>query len=383
MMRRGVEVDVACNSGDERFDRLARSGMKMLPLTVGPWKSAATWLTLRRELRQLMARKAYDMCVVHTPAISWITRRLAARASIPVVAYTAHGLPFFERQGACTYRALLAVETFCGRYTDLLMVMNSVDLAAAREHRLVKPGGLVRHIPGVGVDTQRWQRPTPPEKLHALRQELSLEPQTRVVAYIGRLMDTKGVLDLVEALSRLCRSGRDVALVVAGTGPLDGAMAEAAARGGVADRLHLLGWRDDVTALMALADVVALPSTYREGLPAVLMEAAAAGKPVVAYRNRGSDDIIVDGETGRSVPARDVAALTDAVGRLVDDADLARRMGDAGRRRVNATFGYLQAVRAQLGAYADALEAKGIDASQLRGDLGQPVFSLAEGQGGP
>lgn len=383
LMRRGVDVDVACNSGDERFETLRSVGMNVLPLTVGPWTSAATWLTLRRELRDLMARKAYDICVVHTPAISWLTRRLASRAGIPVVAYTAHGLPFFERQGACTYRALLAVEKFCGRYTDLLMVMNSVDLAAAREHRLVKPGGLVRHIPGVGVDTERWQRPTPPEKLDALRRELSLGPQTRVVAYIGRLMETKGVLDLVEALSRWRGSGRDVALVVAGTGPLDRAMAEAAARAGVADRLHLLGWRDDVTALMALADVVVLPSTYREGLPAVLMEAGAVGKPVVAYQNRGSDDIVVDGETGYRVPARDVVALTDAVGRLVDDPALARRMGDAGRRCVNVTFGYHQAVRAQLDAYAGALEAKGIDASGLRGDLGDPVFSLAEGQGEP
>ncbi len=383
LMRRGIEVDVACNSGDERFEKLRSAGMNVLPLTVGAWTSAGTWLTLHRQLRDLMARKAYTICVVHTPAISWITRCMAAAAGIPVVAYTAHGLPFFERQGPLTYCTLLAVEKFCARYTDLLLVVNSVDAAAAAEHRLVKPGGLVRHIPGPGIDVGRWQQAPSPEKLAALRQELSLGRDTRVVTYMGRLMETKGVLDLVEMLALLRQSGRDVVLVIGGTGPLQQAMSDLAARRGVADRLRLLGWRDDGVALMWLTDVLVLPSTYREGLPTVLMEAGAAGKPVAAYRNRGSDDIIVDGETGYSVAAGDVEALAAAVGRLTDDSELARRMGEAGRRRISSTFGFAQGVRAQLDAYADALEAKGIDASQLRGELGDPVFSLVEGQGQP
>ena len=135
----------------------------------------------------------------------------------------------------------------------------------------------------------------------------------------------------------------------------------------------------EIEVLEHLADVLALPSTYREGLPTVLMEAGAAGKPVVAYRNRGSDDIIVDGETGFSVPAHNVAALTEAIARLLDDRNLAGRFGEAGRRRVCSTFSFAQGVRGQLDAYADALEAGGINASLLRGPLGEPVFSLAAG----
>jgi len=381
LMRRGVEVNVACNSGDQRFDELGRIGMKTIPLTVGSWNCPRTWWTLCRELREVLSRKEYDICVVHTPAMSWITRRQAARAGIPVVAYMAHGLPFFDRQGPLVYRTMLAVEKFCARYTDLLLVINSVDAAAAQQQRLIKPGGLVRHIPGSGIDLGRWQNKPAEQQLAALRRELSIGSDTRIITYMGRLIDSKGVLDLIKVLARLVETGRDVVLVVAGQGPLTEAMAKRAAEQRLVERVRLLGWRDRdyVAELMFLTDVLVLPSTYREGLPTVLIEAGAARKPVVAYRNRGSDDVIVDGQTGFSVPGHDVAALTDAIARLLDDRDLARRMGEAGYERVRSTFSFAQGVQAQLDAYAEALRQKGIDASLLDGPPGEPIFSLADG----
>jgi glycosyltransferase involved in cell wall biosynthesis len=381
LMRRGVEVDVACNSQEAQFGKLAAAGMSMLPLGTGSWARPGTWLTIRRQLRDHLARKRYDICVVHTPAISWLTRREAARAGVPVVAYTAHGLPFFERQNWLVYQTLLAIEKHCARSTDLLLTVNSDDTREAQRRSLVKPGGLIRHIPGPGIDVGRCAAPPPPGKLDALRCEFSLSPTAHVVVYLGRLMASKGVLDLVEMLARLAQAGRDVHLLVAGGGELAEAMARRAAQRRVADRLHLLGWRDDNVPLLHLADLLVLPSTYREGLPTVLMEAAAAGKPTVAYRNRGSNDIILDGRTGYLVPAHDVAQLTDRVARLLDDAALARSLGEAGRRHVAATFSYAQGVAAQLDAYAAALEAKGLDAAVLRGPLGEPVFSLAAGPG--
>jgi glycosyltransferase involved in cell wall biosynthesis len=381
LMRRGIDVDVACSHTDLLFDKLSAAGMHLVPLTVGSWSRPATWLTLRRELPALFARKKYDICVVHTPAISWITRREATRAAVPVVAHMTHGLPFFERQDWLVYRTLLAVEKHCARYTDLLITINADDTREAQRQQLVKPGGLVRQVPGSGLDVDRWSAP-PPEKLEDLRRRFSLAPSARVLFYAGRLMASKGVLDLIEVLTSLARQGRDVHLIVAGTGELAEAMRRRALQRGVQPRLHLLGWRDDIVSLMHLADLLLLPSTYREGLPTVLIEAGAAGKPVIAYRNRGSNDIVFDGRTGFLVPADDLDALTSRVAQLLDDPALARAMGEAGRRHVAATFSYAQGVGAQLEAYAAALEAKGLDAAVLRGPLGPPVFSLATGQGG-
>lgn len=376
LMRQGVDVDVACNQTDSRYQRLVDSGMHMLPLTVGSWNRMRTWLTLRRQLRELMSRRQYDICVVHTPAMSWIVRSEAARAGIPVVAYTAHGLPFFERQGRLKYRTMLHIEKRAARHTDLLLVVNSDDAAAAARHRLVKrKGGIVRWIPGPGIDADRWSGDGDAEALAALREEFHIGSQTKCVLYMGRLMDTKGVIDLVEAVARLKADGYDLVLVVAGTGELEDVMRERAAERGLAERMHLLGWRDDGVSLMHLADVLVLPSTYREGLPTVLLEAGATGKPVVAYNNRGSRDIIVDGETGYLIQAGDVHALAEAMGRVISDPELARRMGEAGRRRVRSTFAFDQGVRAQLDAYAAALEIKGIDAAILKQPLGEPLFA--------
>jgi glycosyltransferase involved in cell wall biosynthesis len=379
LMRRGIEVHVACNRGHWHYRELAKAGMHMRPLTLGPWSKAATWRRLGSEMRRLMASLAYDLCVVHTPAISWLARREAARARIPAVAYTAHGLPFFERQGWLTFLMMLAVEKHCARYTDLILLVNSVDAAAARRHKLVKLGGIIRHIPGPGIDVPRWHHLHGPDRLATLRRELALADTTRTILFVGRLMKSKGVLDLVEVVARLRAAGRDIALLVAGQGPLENAVRRLAERRGVTSCVQLLGWRDDVVALTHLADLLALPSTYREGLPTVLMEAGAAAKPVVAYRNRGSDDVIEHGRTGYSVPAGDVDELTCAIGRLVDDPELARRMGEAGYERISTTFGFAQGVRAQLDAYADILEFKGIDAASLRGELGEPLFAMASG----
>ena len=376
LMRQGVEVDVACNQTDSRYGQLVDAGMHMLPLTVGPWNKVRTWITLRGQLREIMSRRQYDICVVHTPAISWITRREAARAAIPVVAYTAHGLPFFERQGWLKYRTLLRIEKQAARFTDLLLVMNSEDARSAREHRLVKPGGIVRRIPGSGINAARWAGAVDSQVLETMHREFRMGPQTKCVLYMGRLMETKGVMDLVEAAARVKSLGHDISLVVAGTGELQSAMLKLAEERGLGEQTHVLGWRDDVVELMHLADVLVLPSTYREGLPTVLLEAGAAGKPAVAYRNRGSSDAVVDGQTGYLTPPRDVEALAGAIVKLLGDADHARQLGLAGRQRVIEEFDFVHGARAQLDAYAAALEAKGIEAECLRRPLGEPRFEM-------
>jgi glycosyltransferase involved in cell wall biosynthesis len=98
------------------------------------------------------------------------------------------------------------------------------------------------------------------------------------------------------------------------------------------DRLRRLGYREDVPALLAAADIFALPSHF-EGLPMSVIEAMLTGLPVVATRVRGPREQVVDGVTGMLVPAMKVAPLAAALRRLVEDADLRVRMGEAGRAR--------------------------------------------------
>jgi glycosyltransferase involved in cell wall biosynthesis len=158
------------------------------------------------------------------------------------------------------------------------------------------------------------------------------------VLYAGRLSSEKGVLELVEAAS-------DLNLVVAGDGPLRDRVP--GARGFVPPaELH---------RLYARAAVVACPSR-REGFGVVCLEAMAHARPVVATSVGGLRDLVVDGETGLTVPARDPAALRAALERLLGDRELRRRLGAAGRERARIHFSWDAVTDATLAAYAEAAE---------------------------
>jgi glycosyltransferase involved in cell wall biosynthesis len=117
-----------------------------------------------------------------------------------------------------------------------------------------------------------------------------------------------------------------------------------------------IGWQSDVLMFMAMMDVFVLP-TYREGLPNVLLEAAALGIPTVTTNATGARDAVVNGETGLVVTVRDAEALKDALLTLAGDRLLRRRMGDAGRRWVSEHFDRHQVWRRQIDEYRALLAA--------------------------
>lgn len=163
------------------------------------------------------------------------------------------------------------------------------------------------------------------------------EPQT--LLFLGRLEEEKGVFVLIEALALL--AGRYPALraVVAGEGNMD-ALRAAATAAGVPERLELPGWvaGEAKARLLARAGLFVLPSRF-EGLPMALLEAQAAGLPVVATRVGGIPQVVTDGVNGLLADPDDVASLVEALVPLLADVELARRMGEIGRERVLAGYG--------------------------------------------
>ena len=157
------------------------------------------------------------------------------------------------------------------------------------------------------------------------------------VLYAGRLSEEKGVLELVEAAQGL-------PLVVVGDGPL---------REQVPGALGFVA-HDELLRLYERAAVVVCPSR-REGFGVVCAEAMAHGRPVVACAVGGLLDLVVDGETGLLVPALDPAALREALERLLGDAELRRRLGEAGRVRARAAFSWERFARLTVRAYEDVL----------------------------
>ena len=143
--------------------------------------------------------------------------------------------------------------------------------------------------------------------------------------------------------------------MIAGEGPERSALEAQARTLGLADRVVLLGYRDDVCDLLASCDLFVLPSLF-EGLPLSVLEAMAAGKPVVATAIGGTDEAVVHGETGLLVPPADAASLAKAIRTALSDPRLSQRLGAAGRARVYQEFSAQTMVRHITEIYDELLD---------------------------
>jgi glycosyltransferase involved in cell wall biosynthesis len=189
----------------------------------------------------------------------------------------------------------------------------------------------------------------------AVRAELGLPGDAPLVGEVGRLCDVKGQRELIQALAHV----PEARAVLVGAdleqgGAYQRQLEQTAEAVGVRDRVVFAGRRNDVGDVLAELDVFALPS-WTEGLPLVVLEAMARRTPVVATKVGGTPEVVVDGETGLLVPPRDPEALAAALRRLLEDADLRRRLGDAGYARVRDRFSAEAMMRRVLELYDEVL----------------------------
>lgn len=183
-----------------------------------------------------------------------------------------------------------------------------------------------------------------------LRRELGGDERTPLVLHPARLLEQKAQRDVLRAAAAM----PGVRFLFAGDGP-DRAVLEAASRElGVADRVTFLGRRRDVRDLMEACDVVVLPSRF-EGLPVALLEAMAAGRPVVATRIGGVEEVVTPDEDGILVEPGDAPALAGAIHRLLTDVEAARRIGAEAARTIRERFSAGAMCRRVMEIYADVL----------------------------
>ncbi len=171
-----------------------------------------------------------------------------------------------------------------------------------------------------------------------LRKEWGAGPDTTLFGVAARFVSQKSLDTLIDGFAILCRShpAVDARLVMVGCGPLETPLREQATRLGISDRITWPGFRHDIPVVMSALDVFCL-SSVNEGFGLVLLEAMAAGRPVVGTRVSSLPEIVVDGETGFLVPPRQAEAFANAMARLLDPK-LRDQMGRAGRERVAREF---------------------------------------------
>ena len=296
------------------------------------------------QLRRLLARLAPD--IVHTATVkpNLYGGSLCRHAGRPVVMnVTGLGTAFVDRspwRRALQRFVLQWYRWVAGPANTWLVLENGDD---ERIFAAAQVGDSSRRtvLPGAGVDLAEF---TASEEPHA---DLPL------VVMPARLLWDKGVGEFAAAARRLRAEGVRARFVLVGGEDPDNRSAVPArvvqewVAGG---DLEWWGFRGDMPHILASAAVVCLPS-YREGMPGVLLEAAAAGRPVVTTDVPGCRDAVLPGETGLMVPARDAGALASALRTLLEDAALRQRMGAAARRRAETGFSRERVLSSTLGIY--------------------------------
>ncbi|MCK4325604.1 GT4 family glycosyltransferase PelF [bacterium] len=159
----------------------------------------------------------------------------------------------------------------------------------------------------------------------------------RIIGAIGRLIVQKGLKYLIHAMAITLKQVPQTKLLIIGDGPERGNLCELAGRLGITDKVIFLGFQKDITRFLRTMEILAMPSLF-EGLPVVALEAMTLEKPVIATKILGVDEVVEDGKTGVLVPPRNPDALAHAIIELLNDVEESKRMGMAGRERVEKYF---------------------------------------------
>ncbi len=176
---------------------------------------------------------------------------------------------------------------------------------------------------------------TPP--VYDMRTKWSDDPDVKFIGFVGQLDKRKGLYDLLWAFAKTQENFNKVHLVIAGDGPLLNEIKVFCAENNLTDKVHLIGFQDQIDEIMKAIDCLVLPSLW-EGFGIVLIEAMAAGKPVLTTNVSSMPEIVVNRETGLIVPVNNVESLTVALLEILRNPELARKWGEKGRQRVMEKF---------------------------------------------
>jgi glycosyltransferase involved in cell wall biosynthesis len=326
-LREPFQASLVCGVGGLLDPEAERAGgpvtfLRHLVRPIDPWHDLLAFLALRRHF----LRTRPHIVHTHSSKAGILGRAAAAAAGVPVVVHTIHGFGFHAEQSWAGRALGIGLERCVAPLTTHVVAVSRHNLDQGARLGFIDPlrASIIRS--GVRIAAFR-EAAADRDAGKALRADLGIPAGAPLVGMVACLKPQKAPLDFVEVAARVAAARPDAAFLIAGDGELRPAVEEHARRLGLAGRLHLLGWRRDVPRVMAGLDVVLLTSLW-EGLPRVVPEAIAAGRPVVATAVDGTAEILRDGENGFVARPHDRDGLAARVLRLIEDPALGRRLAE-------------------------------------------------------
>ena len=278
------------------------------------------------DLVRIIKTEKPDVVHTHTSKAGLLGRLAAKIASVPFIVHTPHGHVFFGHFGPVLSRVFLWVERLLSPLADRVVALTDGEIRDYTDFNVYTKDKLVKIHSGVDIEKFKQGAANAVEK----KRSLGLEQNGMVVGFIGWLLPIKGPMRLLKAMEGVWQDHADTNLVFIGKGDLDVDLRAEALKTGANGRVNFLGWRSDIDEIMPLFDIFVLPS-LNEGMGRVLVEAMAAGKPIVASNVGGIPDLVQHDHNGLLVPPGDEKALAAAIMQLIDDPVKAKMMGQRSR----------------------------------------------------
>lgn len=353
-LRERMDVTLACADGPA-VASLRAEGFRVVTFPIRRKLTPVADLRAITALTRVLRRERVDLLHSYVPKGGLVGQVAGTLARVPRRIQTWQGILHAPSMPRWQRIVLPATDRLINRLAHRVIYVSHGDLTFSIENGLCDPAKA--RFTGSGIDVERYDPAAlPAEAGRQVRERLGIPPDAFVALSVGRFVADKGFRELADAAARLVARHDDlwfiwIAPVLAGE---DGVLPDALARRpDLRGRVLKLPAQDDVRPYYRAADVFVHPS-YREGVPKVLMEAAAMGLPIAASDIPGCREVLTDGDTGLLFPPRNVDRLTAALEEVYAGRAAARRRADAARRDVRQRFDQ-RALAERIGAVYEEL----------------------------
>lgn len=301
-------------------------------------------------LAYILRKKRVDIVHTHNPSAHLYGTIAARLALIPIVVNTRHGVGVGERPvgNVLLWRLTNKVIAVSHRVKDKLLksdILNSDKVITIQN----------------GVDIKEFDS----KYVKVRKENFGIEDSAPVVGIVARLSVEKDHKTLLKAFKIVIQKIQNVKLVIVGDGHLKEELEKISRERQLDGKVLFLGYRDNIPSLLKLMDVFVL-SSFSEGLSLTLLEAMAMEKPIVAARVGGNPEVVLDGVTGRLVPPNDPTALAEALMEILNNKDMAEKMGKRAKERVSRLFSFERFIRDHEKLYSELITQKSIRRSKKR-----------------
>jgi glycosyltransferase involved in cell wall biosynthesis len=310
------------------------------------------WLAFWKLYRSFKSEK-FDLVHTHTAKAGALGRIAARLARVPVIIHTPHGHNFYGYFNWFISRLIIGIERLLAGFTDKIIALTNLEKWDYLKFKVAGQEKTVLVYMGLELDKFSKQDP------QKITSRLDINPQDKVVGYVGRLDAVKGAQFFVQACRLCLEQNPALSFILVGEGSLRAQLQNKVCSWGLKDKITFLGWQDNVAELMSIMDILVLPS-LNEAVGIVLIEAQSLGIPVVASNVGGIPEIIKDQETGLLVKPGDPQDIASAVLSLLNDPARAKEMSIAAKNWIGERFKAEKMVEANSLLYQKTLQEKNV-----------------------